>query len=94
MHTLRLGYQGRELLETGRLSLPMREFERQRVFAVRSGEVAFNEVLAEIDELERELAKLMNTTALPAEPDHEAVNAFLVRAYRSCWDDNLKPGAK
>ena len=47
MHMLRLGYEGRELLETGRLSLPMREQERRRVFAVRRGEVPFNDVLTD-----------------------------------------------
>jgi uncharacterized protein len=35
MHALRLGYQGLELLETGRLTLPLRELERSRVMADR-----------------------------------------------------------
>lgn len=86
MHMLRLGYQGRELLETGRISLPMREHERQRVFAVRRGEVAFNEVLTEIGELERELEDLLETSPLPPEPDRSTVDEFLVRAYREHWD--------
>lgn len=85
MHMLRLGYQGRELLETGRLSLPMREEERRRVFAVRRGEVPFNDVLTEIGELERELEDLMTTSPIPPEPDHAAVDAFLVRAYQERW---------
>ena len=86
MHMLRLGYQGRELLQTGRISLPMREHERRRVFAVRRGEVPFNEVMTEIGELERELEDLLTTSPLPARPDREAVDAFLVRAYREHWD--------
>jgi predicted nucleotidyltransferase len=85
MHMLRLGYQGRELLETGRLSLPMREDERGRVFAVRTGRVPFEDVLAEIGELERELQDLMGASPLPSEPDNESVNKFLVRAYRNWW---------
>jgi uncharacterized protein len=86
MHVLRLGYQGRELLETGGISLPMREHERERVFAVRRGQVAFDEVLTEIGELERELQDLIETSPLPPDPDHAAVDAFLVRAYREHWD--------
>ena len=86
MHMLRLGYQGRELLETGRISLPMREHERQRVFAVRRGQVAFNDVLTEIGELERRLEDLLETSPLPPEPDRAAVDEFLVRAYREHWD--------
>jgi uncharacterized protein len=85
MHMLRLGYQGRELLETGRISLPMREEERRRVFAVRSGEVPFNDVLTEIGELEQALEDLCETSPLPVEPDGEAVNSFLVRAYERWW---------
>ncbi len=83
MHVLRLGYQGRELLETGRISLPMRE--REHVFAVRRGQVAFDEVLTEIGELERELEDLIETSPLPPDPDDAAVDAFLVRAYREHW---------
>jgi uncharacterized protein len=88
MHMLRLGYQGRELLETGRLSLPMREEERRRVFAVRKGEVPFNDLLTEVGELEVELEDLIGTSALPAEPDSDTVNDFLSRAYRSWWGDH------
>ena len=51
MHAARLGYQGIELLETGRLTLPMPEPERSRVMAIRTGgAVAFEEAIAEIDE--------------------------------------------
>jgi predicted nucleotidyltransferase len=85
MHMLRLGYQGRELLETGRISLPMREEERRRVFAVRSGAVAFNDVLTEIGALERALEDLLETSPLPPEPDYGPVNRFLVEAYRGSW---------
>ena len=50
-HVLRLGYQGIEFLETGALTLPMREQERNRILAVRTGSVPFGDVLAEADEL-------------------------------------------
>jgi hypothetical protein len=86
MHMLRLGYQGRELLETGRISLPMREHERQRVFSVRRGEVPFNDVLTEIGELVRELEDLLETSPLPPDPGRTTVDDFLVRAYRQYWD--------
>jgi uncharacterized protein len=85
MHMLRLGYQGRELMETGRISLPMREDERRRVFAVRKGEVEFNDVLTEIGELEQRLEDLLETSPLPAAPDYDRVNAFLVDAYNRFW---------
>ena len=85
MHAARLGYQGLELLETGRLTLPMREPERSRTMAIRTGERSFEEAIAEIEEVERLLAEALERTSLPREPDHERVNSFLVDAYRSAW---------
>lgn len=92
MHMLRLGYQGRELLETGRISLPMREEERQRVFAVRKGQVAFNDVLTEIGDLERQLEDLCESSPLVPDPDRGAVDAFLVDAYRRAWTEGAASG--
>src|SRR6266576_6530328 len=56
MHAARLGYQGLELLETGRLTLPMPKPERSRVMAIRTGDRSFEETIAEIDEVEQRLA--------------------------------------
>jgi predicted nucleotidyltransferase len=85
MHAVRLGYQGLELLESGRRTLPMPEPTRSRVMAVRLGERSFEEVLTEIDEVERRLETALEQTALPDEPDRAAVDAFLVDAYRRAW---------
>jgi predicted nucleotidyltransferase len=85
MHAARLGYQGIELLETGRLTLPMPEPARSRVMAIRSGERAFEEAIAEIEEVEALLAEALERTELPPDPDRTAVNRFLVEAYRRAW---------
>ncbi|MDQ5820383.1 MAG: nucleotidyltransferase domain-containing protein [Actinomycetota bacterium] len=85
MHMLRLGLQGKELLETARISLPMREPDRRRVFAVRRGEVPFNDVLKEIAELERDLNDLLETSFLPPDPDRATVDEFLVSAHLRHW---------
>jgi hypothetical protein len=85
MHAARLGYQGIELLETGRLTLPMAEPERSRAMAIRTGERSFEEAIAEIDEAEKLLAEALERTSLPPEPDRERVNSFLVDAYRRAW---------
>jgi predicted nucleotidyltransferase len=84
MHALRLGYQGIEL-QAGRVTLPMSEPERSRVMAVRRGERSFEQVLAEIDEVERRLVAALEQTTLPQSPDEDAVNRFLVNAYRQAW---------
>jgi uncharacterized protein len=85
MHAARLGYQGLELVETGRLTLPLAEPARSRVMAIRTGERSFADAIAEIDELETGLADALARTSLPAEPDRVAVDAFLVDAYRRAW---------
>jgi hypothetical protein len=85
MHAARLGYQGVELVETGRLTLPMPEPERSRVMAIRTGGRSYEETIAEIDEVERRLAAALERTALPAQPDRSAVDRFLVEAYRRAW---------
>ena len=85
MHAARLGYQGLELLDSGRLTLPMPEPERSRTMAIRTGERSFEEAIAEIDEAERLLAEALERTSLPPEPDRERVNSFLVDAYRRAW---------
>jgi hypothetical protein len=85
MHAARLGYQGVELLRTGQLTLPMPEPERSSVMAIRTGERSFDEAIAEIEAVERTLAEALETSPLPAEPDRQAVDAFLVDAYRRAW---------
>jgi len=91
MHMLRLGFQGVEFLETGRLTLPMPEPERSFILSVRKGEVELNEVLTRAGELEQRVSDLIETSPLPARPDREAVNRWLVKAYRETWDDCADP---
>jgi predicted nucleotidyltransferase len=85
MHVARLGYQGIELLETGRLTLPMAEPARSRVMAIRRGDVAYEEAVAEIEAIERRLVEANERSPLRPEPDRPAVDAFLMDAYREAW---------
>jgi predicted nucleotidyltransferase len=86
MHMLRLGFQGVELLTTGRLSLPMREPERSFLLDVRRGKVGEEQCLTRAGELEAELAGLATTSRLPAEPEEERVQRWVIDAYRRRWD--------
>jgi hypothetical protein len=85
MHMLRLGYQGKELLETGRIGLPMREPERSRVFAVRCGEVPLNDLLSEIGAFERSPDDLLDSSPLPPMPVRASVDEFPVTAHFRHW---------
>jgi hypothetical protein len=90
-HVLRLGYQGNEFLETGALTLPMREPERTRILDVRNGHVSFNEVLAEADDLQRQLETLLQTSPLPERANQAAVEEFLIDTYRTRWKSQDRP---
>jgi len=57
MHAVRLGYQGIEYLETGRLTLPMAE-GREYCMAVRLGEVPLAEVVRVLEELQAKICLL------------------------------------
>jgi hypothetical protein len=57
MHAVRLGYQGVEYLETGRLTLPM-EGGREYCMSVRRGQVPLSEVVGVLEDLERQLCLL------------------------------------
>jgi hypothetical protein len=85
MHMLRLGYQGVELMTTGRLSLPMREPARSFLLDVRRGRVSEQQCLARAGELERTLGDLATTSPLPDEPDEGRVGQWVLDAYRRRW---------
>jgi predicted nucleotidyltransferase len=85
MHVARLGHQGIELLTTGRLTLPVPEPARSRIMAIRTGEVPFDETIAEIEEIERRLEAAVEDSALPKEPDYARVDAFVLDSYRDAW---------
>ena len=57
MHAVRLGYQGVEYLQTGRLTLPMRE-GRDYCMSVRLGQVKLDDVIRTIERLETTICRL------------------------------------
>lgn len=85
MHMLRLGYQGVEFLETGRLSLPMREPVRSHLMDVRSGRSNLADVLAECSQLEMRLGALLDSSPLPVDPDLQTVERFVMDTYTTAW---------
>jgi len=86
MHMLRLGFQGVELLTTGRLTLPMQEPARSYLLDVRRGHVGEQECFTRAGELERELTDLATTSPLPEEPEELRVENWMLEAYRRRWN--------
>ncbi len=85
MHMLRLGFQGVELMQTGRLVLPMVEGTREFLMDVRYGRIELDAVLTMAGNLERSLKDLINTSPIPAEPNEEAVQDWMIRTYWENW---------
>lgn len=86
-HALRLAYQGHEIARDGRLTLPLAEEQRERVLAVKRGEVARDEVSAEISSVEAAVRDLLENgrTAVPPEADLELIDRWAVSAQRRHW---------
>jgi hypothetical protein len=76
MHLLRLLICARDLLRGGRLVLDVAE-HREKLLAVRRGEVEWPEVEAWRMSLHTEVDDALARTALPAVPDTGTVNAWL-----------------
>jgi uncharacterized protein len=85
MHMLRLGHQGVEFLETGRLTLPVREPVRSHLMDIREGRSTLAGVLEECTQLELRLSSLIETSALPVEPNIKGVEEFVMDTYQDCW---------
>src|SRR5262245_30608835 len=87
-HALRLAYQGLEVARDARLTLPMPAVERERVLAVKRGDVArLDDVLAEIADVQGQVEELLSSgrTPLPEVPNMDAISAWAVGAHRRQW---------
>lgn len=86
MHMLRLGFQGVELLQTGRISFPVPEPERLYLLDVRAGRISFQDCLTKAGELEAELKDLIKGgSPFQDQPNSAAVDEWMLRAYIRSW---------
>jgi hypothetical protein len=82
MHLLRLLLTGAAALRERRLPVRI-EVHRDRLLAVKRGELAWADVDAWRQELHRDFERALAGTTLPERPDYERANAFLIEARRS-----------
>lgn len=86
MHVIRLGFQGIELMQTGRLQFPLLEPNRQICKDIRAGNYDYQQVLTKAGELEAELKDCMdNYSPLPKQPNRAAVEDWMLRMYFRNW---------
>jgi predicted nucleotidyltransferase len=81
MHLLRLLISGAATLREGRVPVRV-EAHRERLLAVKRGEIIWYDVEAWRQELHRDFERSLAETKLPERPDYEAANRFLIRARR------------
>ncbi len=86
MHALRLGYQGVEMLTTGRITLPVPEPQREYLRSIRRGEVGLAEVIDAVSSAEAELIRLKESSTLPNEPDRKWVDQWLHCSHLGYWE--------
>lgn len=81
MHLIRLLLSGISVLSNGFVPLRVDEY-RERLLAIKRGEVAWEDVEEWRLRLHKELDKAMERTHLPEHPDYQRANDFLIRARR------------
>lgn len=84
-HIVRLGLQGEELLLTGRMSLPMKEAQRNLVINVRNGKYSLAEISELIIEVEKNLDVAVLTSSLPDKPNRKAMEDWMIETYLAYW---------
>jgi hypothetical protein len=88
-HVIRLGYQGVELMTTGKLTLPMTGAAREQVLGVRNGAFTFGEVVGQaktlLDVLKRTREEVAAAGSLPEYPDVEYVSRWVSQSYVDTW---------
>lgn len=84
-HIVRLGFQGEELLLTGRITLPMPQAQREFVLGVRTGALTLNQVSDEVIAAENRLNAALERSPLPELPDNAAVQDWMLSTYLRHW---------
>lgn len=86
-HALRLVIQGLEVARYGRLTLPLREDERDLCLGVKQGARPLEQVLDMIDGRATLIRVCLEngTCPLPEKPDIELVNRWLASAHQHYW---------
>lgn len=88
MHLIRLLLSGIVVLREGFVAVQV-DIHRDRLLAIRRGEVPWEEVEKWRLTLHREFNATFETTKLPERPDYARANAFLIRARRRVVSEKL-----
>jgi predicted nucleotidyltransferase len=88
-HMIRLGLQGEELMETGRITLPVPEPWRTTLRQLRTGGWSMQWALDRAAELEQRIKDAVPYSPLREQPARSAADDWLVSAYQRAWKGSL-----
>ena len=88
MHLIRLLLSGIHLIKQGEVLIDVGPF-RDRLLAIREGEMSTEQVESWRCQLHGEFDAALKVTRLPHRPDYHAANDFLIRARRLAIEDHL-----
>jgi hypothetical protein len=86
-HIVRLGYQGEELLLTGKITLPMPSVPRSCVLGVRTGKFNLVELSELLVESEKRLDSAYERSPLQTQPDIRHVEKWMIDTYFNAWSN-------
>lgn len=76
-HLVRLMLEGKALLETGKLTFPLKE--ANLLLAIKQGKYEMKEILQMAEQFEAEIESGVDNSELPAKPRYNEVQAFCMR---------------
>lgn len=85
MHAVRLGFQGVELMTTGRITLPVPQPLRWHLLELRQGNRTRTWALSQIDTYTRQLVEARDAFAGPERPSGAALNRLLIDLHEMHW---------
>jgi hypothetical protein len=79
-HAVRVGREAIELFQSGRITFPLKDADHIR--RIKTGELPYETVAAEIENLLSEVEVAATQSALPEEPDIALMEDIILRAYQ------------
>ena len=82
-HALRVAYQAEELLTTGSVTFPRKGEELQLIRSIKfkQTDLTYDQIVERIETKIRLIEHLLTTTTLPAKPDWNWINGFILKQY-------------
>lgn len=83
-HMIRLGIQGFELMNSGKITMPMPE--AQTILDIRAGKMTKEEVLELSEHIESALVKEIELSGLPEKTDPAKLDELLINLHEMAWE--------